>query len=436
VRLGLLGSHRLLTQSLAAALATGGHQVELVTADLDLLVAFCAESPLDVCLVDVDQADGSIGEAAARIRAAAPGTRILLLSGECGPDAWQAYDAHAVDGMVNKVCGITTLELAIARVARGERVVEAWTRPVRNQSVPSAAPLSARERQVLSLIVAGLSTQAMAAQLGVSTNTVRSHVQNVLGKLGVSDRGKAARLAIESGLAGPEPAQAAPELSVVRSPDPDAAIDILLVDDHRVLAEVLALRLRLEPGVRRVEMASSVPAARAVLNTFQPDLILLDLHLENGSGLDLLKDGAPGSTVVVLSGASAPQLVIEALHAGAAGWVSKDTEVDVLLRATSFALRGELVVPRTLMQPVLRRLLRDSLPDHESRGFIDELTPREREVLDCLVAGMTRAEAAAWLHLSTNTVRTHVQHLLRRADVHSTAALVAKARALDTAQAG
>jgi DNA-binding NarL/FixJ family response regulator len=441
VRLVLLGSHRLFVQSLAAALTAAGHQVDLVTAGPGVLAP---ETPLvpvpDVCLLDADlqtpdQCGGAAGQTSGAglvglAHAIAPDAPVVLLSGECTPATWAAYDDHLVAGIVNKVCGVTVLDEVIGRVSRGERVIEGWTRPVRSRQPSRLDRLSAREHEILALIAEGLSTRAMASELGVSTNTVRSHVQNVLGKLGVSDRGKAARIAAEAGMTTARPERAVPDLSLVGAPRPDEAIDILLVDDHRVLADVLALRLRMEPAVRRVELASSVPAARAVLNSYRPDLILLDLNLEHSSGLELFADGASYPTVLVLSGDSDPDRVIEALHAGAAGWICKDSEVDLLLRSAARALRGELVVPRAMLQPVLRRLLHATRPDQPGQGFLDELTPRERDVLGCLVAGLTRSEVAARLHLSTNTVRTHVQHLLRRAEVHSTAALVAKTRAL------
>jgi DNA-binding NarL/FixJ family response regulator len=89
-----------------------------------------------------------------------------------------------------------------------------------------------------------------------------------------------------------------------------------------------------------------------------------------------------------------------------------------------------MYLPPTMVKPVVRQLLSEARGPQPGPSFVDDLSQRELEVLRCLVSGMTRREIAARLYLSVNTVRTHVQRLLRRADQHSTMALVATARDL------
>jgi DNA-binding NarL/FixJ family response regulator len=211
------------------------------------------------------------------------------------------------------------------------------------------------------------------------------------------------------------------------------AVDILLVDDHRVFAEALAELLEAEPGIGQVRTASTLDAARALLNSARPDLVLLDLTLAEESGLDLLRELAADDhspDVIILSGSTETALIINALGIGAKGWLSKTTRMTPLVNALWQVIDGQMYLAPATLRPVLSQLLKDVHDRRASSSFVDDLTPREREVLRCLVSGMTRAEVAQHLFVSTNTVRTHVQSLLRRSDQHSALALVAFARSL------
>jgi len=211
----------------------------------------------------------------------------------------------------------------------------------------------------------------------------------------------------------------------------DRSVTVLLVDDHRLFAEVLAMRLRDSRGVRKVETAYSLGTARAVANVLHPEVVLLDRHLRDDDGLDLIPDLVRMQRpprVLVVSAATDPATVIEALENGADGCVRKDDDLAELLRAVRTVLGGDLYLPAALCRPVVQQLLRESRGDPETASFLDALSTREAEVLRCLVSGMTRAEIAEHLFISPNTVRTHVQNLLKRADVHSAGALVAAAR--------
>jgi two-component system nitrate/nitrite response regulator NarL len=204
----------------------------------------------------------------------------------------------------------------------------------------------------------------------------------------------------------------------------------LVVDDHRVFAEVVVARLRALPGVERVEMALSLNEARSLLPSFAPQVVLLDEDLGGERGTDLIpaiKARDPAARVVMVSGTDDASRIIAALEAGADGWVGKDARFDALVRACAAVLDGHLHLYPPVVEPVVRQLLQRRAASWAG-SFVDDLSPRELEVLRCLVAGMTRAEVARRLYISPNTVRTHVQHLLGHAQVHSTVALVAAAR--------
>lgn len=211
----------------------------------------------------------------------------------------------------------------------------------------------------------------------------------------------------------------------------DAGPVILLVDDHRVFADLLGEALLEEGGIARVNRASSLDAARALLAADPPDLVLLDLVLADESGFDLLGEFArsvDAPAAIVLSGSSEPRLIVKALEYGAKGWLSKTTRLDVLITAVWQVLDGQMYLAPATLRPVLTHLLSDVRRREAMAGFVADLTPRELEVLRCLVSGMTRAEVARHLFVSMNTVRTHVQSLLRRSGQHSALALVAFAR--------
>lgn len=201
---------------------------------------------------------------------------------------------------------------------------------------------------------------------------------------------------------------------------------LLLTDEQRVFVDVLSLRLR-DFGCD-VDAAYSAAEAGVKLNSAVPDLVLAGQDLGDGQLadlLDMLHRLPHPPPLLVMAESGDPADVVPALELGAAGWILKDDSLPELIDACVAALSGELYLSRTLFTPVIRSLLH---VHQQPETFVTTLTPREREVLQCLVAGLDRRQIAARLFLSPNTVRTHIQKLLRAADVHSTVALVAAAR--------
>jgi two-component system nitrate/nitrite response regulator NarL len=211
---------------------------------------------------------------------------------------------------------------------------------------------------------------------------------------------------------------------------------VLVVDDHKMIADSLRLRLLAARSRARafgpVSTAYTLDLARASLARATPDLVLLDYHLGQQSGLDLfpaLEVLHPPPVTLMLAASGDPMEVIEGLiHAH--GWVSKGAPFEQLLLAIETTFVGRTYIAPGLLRPVLDQLLIESGRVPGQSSFLVDLSARELEVLHCLVGGMTRQEVAEHLFISPNTVRTHVQSLLRRAEVHSTLALIAAARAV------
>ncbi|WP_255950275.1 LuxR C-terminal-related transcriptional regulator [Streptomyces odontomachi] len=245
-------------------------------------------------------------------------------------------------------------------------------------------------------------------------------------------------------------------------------IRVLVVDDHRIFAESLAAALAAEPDVDVTPAGSGRMALRcleraaAVGRPF--DVLLVDADLgslaldaaaaagpgraaEHGvrravavpdGGADRVVDGIslvagvraaqPAVRSVVLAERDDPHRAALALAAGACGWVAKDCSLSRLLTVVRGVLRDETHLPPALLTGVLRELTAARKHRTESERLIESLTPREREVLRCMVAGLGRQAVAERLFLSPHTVRTHMQNVLGKLGVHSTLAAVALAR--------
>ncbi|MER7147958.1 response regulator transcription factor [Streptomyces xanthochromogenes] len=231
-------------------------------------------------------------------------------------------------------------------------------------------------------------------------------------------------------------------------------IRVLVVDDHRIFAESLAAALAAEPDVD-VAAAGSGPAAlrcleRGAAEGRRFDVMLVDADLgasaavpvarvvPEGGGADGLVDGIslvagvragqPAVRTVVLAEKDDPRRAALALQAGACGWVAKDCSLQRLLAVIRGVLRDETHLPPALLTGVLRELTAARKHRTESERLVESLTPREREVLRCMVAGLGRKAVAERLFLSPHTVRTHMQNVLGKLGVHSTLAAVALAR--------
>lgn len=206
---------------------------------------------------------------------------------------------------------------------------------------------------------------------------------------------------------------------------------VLIADDHRIFAEVLAAGLVLDERFAAVDVACTPRHATLLLNVYRYDLLLLDPSLDVESWLQVLRvvvGERPAPTVVVVSQLEDIAQVIQVLEQDVRAWVSKDASIDGLLHAIDEAVLGHTSLPTTLLGPVLKELLGRPARARTEPSFINELTPRQLEVLQCLADGMSRAQIAEHLLLSPHTVRTHVQEVLRKAGVNSTLAALARAR--------
>ena len=191
---------------------------------------------------------------------------------------------------------------------------------------------------------------------------------------------------------------------------------MLIVDDHEVLAASLAMVLDDQPGMTTVGVAGTIAKAKALVATAAPDVVLLDHRLPDGDGVAAigeLRAIRPSVEVVVLTASAADHVLVAAIEAGAAGFVSKTRGLQEVTAAVRAAASGESVISPELLARLLPRLHRGG------RGGATELTEREREVLGLLADGLSNAAIADRLTVSVHTVRNHVANLSAKLGAHS-----------------
>jgi DNA-binding NarL/FixJ family response regulator len=194
---------------------------------------------------------------------------------------------------------------------------------------------------------------------------------------------------------------------------------VLVVDDHQLFAEALAARLAAEPDLVLLPVAGNGGQCLAAAAAGRPHVVVLDLMLADESGLDVLdrlRAEDPGVKVIILTGVRDVNAVVDAVRRRADAWLPKTTSVEELARVIRGVVRGEGWIPPDLLGEVLRRLAEPPDPGADTFAV---LTERERQVLQCLVDGLSRAEIARRLYVSTNTVRTHTQNVLSKIGRHS-----------------
>jgi DNA-binding NarL/FixJ family response regulator len=203
---------------------------------------------------------------------------------------------------------------------------------------------------------------------------------------------------------------------------------ILVVDDHVALGQALVARLGAEPDVDRARAAATARDALAAVRSDRFDIALVDVNLGADDGLALcaqLRHQDPDLRVLMLSCATETETVVGALRAGAVGWVPKDMPIDQLLDALRQVRAGAAWLPGLMLRGVLDEFLQDRSEQDRELELLDRLSGRERQVLRELAAGHDVPLIAGRLFLSQNTVRTHIQNILGKLEVHSRVAAVA-----------
>ncbi len=201
-----------------------------------------------------------------------------------------------------------------------------------------------------------------------------------------------------------------------------ARVRILLADAQSLFREAVRTVLENETDLDVVAVASDGLQALAEAERSGPDIALLDAGMPNCDGVratSLIRSRVPSCRVIILADAADPALLLEAVEAGASGYLTKDCPLAELIAATRLIHRGETLIPTRMLGPLLNRLIRRHREQDQAHLQVSRLTRREREVLALLADGADNEVIALRLVISPQTARTHVQNVLAKLEVHS-----------------
>jgi NarL family two-component system response regulator LiaR len=193
-------------------------------------------------------------------------------------------------------------------------------------------------------------------------------------------------------------------------------IRVLIADDHTVVRKGIRALLETEPGIEVVgEAADGEDAVHRAL-ALKPDVVLMDLVMPKLDGVQAIRaimERRPGVKILVLTSFAEDKRILSAIEAGALGYLLKDSSPQDLVRAIREVHRGESALHPKVAQRLVSRLREPEEPARE------ELTERERKVLELIAKGLSNREIARELSISEPTVRTHVSNILRKLHLKS-----------------
>ena len=208
---------------------------------------------------------------------------------------------------------------------------------------------------------------------------------------------------------------------------------VLIADDQRVVREGLSMVLGLMPGVEIVGTAYDGEQAIALAEQLQPDVVLMDLRMPRCDGVEATRQltaAASPTKVVVLTTYADDHSVIQALRAGACGFLTKDASSEQIADALQAATRGAAAIDPAVQHHLVKAIARTAplewTPPDESR-LPDGLTPREATVLALIAEGLANVEIAERLTITETTVKSHINHLYSKTGARDRAQAVAYA---------
>ncbi len=201
-------------------------------------------------------------------------------------------------------------------------------------------------------------------------------------------------------------------------------VRLLICDDHKILTDALATVVGLDGTLEMVAPPVHEPEAAIEICTEQlPDVVLMDIVFKGGmSGIDAtrkIKEVSPSTKVVIMTAHDEDRLLVEAVEAGASGFLGKDEAAEELLAAAKAAAEGEVLIDPGTLTRLLAQVARERAEQRDAQMLLNDLTDREREILQLLAEGMRNDDIATKLFISPQTVQTHVRNILGKLRVHS-----------------
>ena len=191
-------------------------------------------------------------------------------------------------------------------------------------------------------------------------------------------------------------------------------VKLVIVDDHRVVRSGVKALIETEPGLEVIGEAGDGREAVTKVKAQQPDVVLMDLVMPEMDGVEATKELtklSPAPEILILTSFSEEERIIQAIKAGASGYLIKDASPDELVQAIEDVYHGESTLDPKVAGTVLRSV------QNEPEDSAEELTDREIEVLELLAEGLPNEDIAEKLYISERTVRSHVSNILGKLDL-------------------
>jgi two-component system nitrate/nitrite response regulator NarL len=215
--------------------------------------------------------------------------------------------------------------------------------------------------------------------------------------------------------------------------DADRPVTLLICDDHKILTDSLSMVVERDGQLRFVAPPVHDPErALELCGEHFPDVVLMDVEFKKGgmSGIEAtrrIKEASPATKVVIMTAHDDERLLVEAVEAGASGFLGKDEPADEVLRSVKAAAEGEVLIDPATLARLLHQVTKEREQTREVQALFATLTDREWDILRHLARGRRNDDVAATLFISPQTVHTHVRNLLGKLGVHSKLEAVALA---------
>jgi DNA-binding NarL/FixJ family response regulator len=195
---------------------------------------------------------------------------------------------------------------------------------------------------------------------------------------------------------------------------------VLIADDDALMRAGLVELLTADPELEIVGQAATGRQAVEQARKLAPDVILMDVRMPDLDGIAAtraLTKATPGVRVLILTTFEQDDYIFGALRGGASGFLLKRARPEELLAAVHTIAAGEALLSPSVARRVIDRMAQQPTPELADQARLDGLTPREREVLECIARGLSNREIASALAVEESTIRTHVKRILMKLDL-------------------
>lgn len=195
---------------------------------------------------------------------------------------------------------------------------------------------------------------------------------------------------------------------------------VLIADDDHLMRAGLIELLTSDPEIEIIGEASTGREAVERSRRLAPDVVLMDVRMPDLDGIGATRElsrAAPNARVLILTTFEQDDYIFGSLRAGASGFLLKRTRPEDLIAAVRTVASGDALLSPSVTRRVIERMAQQPTPELGDQAKLDDLTPREREVLELIARGLSNREIAAALVVEESTIRTHVKHILMKLDL-------------------